>query len=414
LTPTPLILAIAGDPGGAAALAPVLAALQADKRTRVLALPYLQARDVWKLHRLECEAIDEELSSAAIFERLQAARPALILTGTSVNALDLERRFIAAAKTLGLPSLAVLDFWSNYSRRFSESSQEALCLPDCVAVMDEQAHREMLAEGFPAARMRITGQPAFDGLATLRLRFTSAQRQKLRAGLGVPERDRLIVFASQPLSTFYTELVDRSLHPGYDEQSVLAGLIRNLEALARDTGTGMTLVIRPHPREMTEAFAQIHSPWIRTVVSFQENARELLLSADLVIGMTTVLLVEACHLACPTLSLQPGLRVPDVLPTNRLGLSRAVYRWEELLPMLSGWLRNEPEWQAAQQSITAWSPEGHATERVVKLVYEMTQSNDSRAHEPDFKEARSGVLPCQERLENDLSVLRGGDNPCPN
>jgi len=261
--------------------------------------------------------------------------------------------------------------------------------------------------------MRITGQPAFDGLATVRLRFTSARRQKLRAALGVPARDRLIVFASQPLSTFYTDLVDRSLHPGYDERSVLAGLIRNLETLAQDTGTGMTLVIRPHPREMAEAFAQVDSPWIRTVVSLQENARELLLSADLVIGMTTVLLVEACHLACPTLSLQPGLRVPDVLPTNRLGLSRAVYRWEELLPMLSAWLRNEPEWQAAQKRLAAWSPEGHATERVVKLVYEMTRSYDSRVFEPDFKEALPGALPCQQKLENDCSVFMEGDTPCP-
>jgi hypothetical protein len=261
--------------------------------------------------------------------------------------------------------------------------------------------------------MRITGQPAFDGLATLRLRFTSDQRQKLRAVLGVPERDRLVVFASQPLSTFYTDLVGRSLHPGYDERSVLVGLIGNLETLAQDTGTGMTLVIRPHPREMAETFAQVHSPWIRTVVSFQENARELLLSADLVIGMTTALLVEACHLVCPTLSLQPGLRVPDVLPTNRLGLSRAVYRWEELPPMLSGWLRNDPEWQAVRQRLAAWSPEGHATERVVKLVYQMTRSKDSRVFEPGFKEVLPGVMPYQKRIENDCSVFIEGDTPCP-
>ena len=108
--------------------------------------------------------------------------------------------------------------------------------------------------------------------------------------------------------------------------------------------------------------------------------------------------MEACHLACPTVSLQPGLRVPDVLPTNRLGLSRAVYRWEDLLPTLSGWLRNEPEWQAAQQRLGAWSPEGHATERVVKLVYEMTRSNDSRVPEPDFKE----VAPRSCRAEQNL------------
>jgi hypothetical protein len=38
------------------------------------------------------------------------------------------------------------------------------------------------------------------------------------------------------------------------------------------------------------------------------------MASDLVIGMTTMLLVEACYLGVPTVSLQPDLQRPNMLP----------------------------------------------------------------------------------------------------
>jgi hypothetical protein len=68
-------------------------------------------------------------------------------------ALDLEKQFIAQARDRRVPSVTVLDFWMNYAPRFADADGELSCMPDRIAVMDEQARSEMRAAGFESARI---------------------------------------------------------------------------------------------------------------------------------------------------------------------------------------------------------------------------------------------------------------------
>ena len=54
-----------------------------------------------------------------------------------------------------------------------------------------------------------------------------------------------------------------------------------------------------------------------------------------------MLLVEACLLGCVVLSLQPGLRLADALPTNRWGVSQGVYYEKDIEPALESLLFDE-------------------------------------------------------------------------
>jgi hypothetical protein len=155
-----VVVAVAGDPGGAAAVAPVLAELRR-RGVVVHAWPYAQAAHIWSAHGLAHDPLPDG-PPREVEARLRSSGADALLIATSMNGAMWERAFTAAALTLGRPTLAVLDFWTNYRGRFAGADGQLADLPDVIAVMDEEARDEMVSAGFPAARLRVTGQPAFD------------------------------------------------------------------------------------------------------------------------------------------------------------------------------------------------------------------------------------------------------------
>jgi hypothetical protein len=111
------------------------------------------------------------------------------------------------------------------------------------------------------------------------------------------------------------------------------------------------------------------------------TARSQVMAADLVVGMNTELLVEACYLGCVVLSLQPGLRHPDRLPTNRLGFSRAVYDQEEIKPILELLLFDEKTRREMLKIVSQFRLTGKSAGNVVRLIYEMIKINESEGQE---------------------------------
>jgi hypothetical protein len=195
----------------------------------------------------------------------------------------------------------------------------------------------------------------------------------IRTSLGVTGDDeRLIVFASQPLTRLYGSDRSDPRHPGYDEHSVLRLVIDALEVIRRKSGRDITLLIRPHPRERAWEYGQHRSPTVRVVVSQERAGRDDVLASDVVVGMTTALLVEACFLGCVVLSVQPGLRGGDTVPTNAWGVSRGVYRDEEVAPALEALVLDEAARQAALAKTAALSLDGLSARRVADQVYART------------------------------------------
>ena len=199
----------------------------------------------------------------------------------------------------------------------------------------------MERQGFPRDCLIVTGQPAFDELPALGRAATPQHRAATRERLGVAAEERLVVFASQPLAALYGTDESHPGYLGYTEQTVLALLGSCLDRIACRAGRKVVLWVRPHPRENPADLQPNSSAFLRAVVSSEFDGRELALAADLVAGMTSVFLVEACLLGCAVISLQPGLRFADPLPTNRTGLSRPVYHEQELEPILENLLLDD-------------------------------------------------------------------------
>lgn len=369
----PLVVAVSGDPGGANALAPVIEFLRQSGHARVEARAYRQACAVWERRGLEFVELDER-AEPALPDSTQ-----LLLTSTSLNGVNLEKRYTTAAHAREIPSVAVLDFWSNYGPRFG-AEEETNALPVRIAIMDAQAREEMLAEGFKAERLVITGQPAFDELLSWRTAWTEDRRREARTRMGVGENELLVVFASQPFSALCRPGAEIFPSPGYDEQIVAALLVQALEKIADESSSRIVLAIRPHPREDAANLHHLHSARIRIRLGNEGDSREAAVAADLVTGMNSALLVEACYLGCLVVSLQPNLKLADALPTNRRGFSRPAYREEEVLPVLREMLLDQEARTSAANRLAHFRPSGDATQRVAELVYSLLQRDTIFTH----------------------------------
>lgn len=358
------IIAVGGDYGGAAALVPVIQALRARSQEAVRAIAYGQATAVWSCAGLDFDTMGE-CTADAVDAVLAAAEASVIVTGTSMNGVMLEQQFVRTARSRGLPSVAVLDAWINYRERFV-TADGTRCVPDRIAVMDETARAEMVEAGFDPATLVITGQPAFDDLPRWADEAAIQRARELRRLWGVAPDARAVLFASQPLIELYGGRDDHAYF-GYDEQTVLRLLISSLEEISRSASLPITLVIRPHPREDREPL-QLASAVITVLVNADGHGRDAALAADLVTGMTSTLLQEACYLQRITVSLQPGLRRPDVLQTNRLGHSQAVYDTEEVPEVLRRALLDEDARSHWQDRLRSLSVDGLASQRVIALL----------------------------------------------
>jgi hypothetical protein len=372
--PGQFVVTVAGDAGGAAAVAPVIQALNTEGRYRVLSLAYREARGVFGERLIPFEELDETTTIAGAERFLGELRPLLVLLGTSGNSVNLEKTFIAAARLVGVPSLAILDYWLNYRKRFDDDNGRISYLPDVIAVMDERARSEMIDEGFPGEVLVVTGHPGYDCLDQVRRRTTSDVRETIRAGFGIKSNEIMILFASEPISQDFGDNTAGPTYAGYTEKTVLNSVIETVERIAKHTDLNIALLVRPHPRDNISDLSIRRPHGIKFIVSRAGAGHEVAMAADLVIGMQTQLLVEACLLGCPVISYQPGIRFDDPLPTNRMGLSRAVYEESEIESVIRTLLcRNRSGEAAGESRLCGDLLPGNATQSVIGLIDSMVR-----------------------------------------
>ncbi len=311
------VLVVSHQIGGARAVGPVVRQIQSSGRT-IITLGYDHSAAGFRQQGIECQTPAElgtppgplpEMARAI----LNQVRPGAVLSGTSAGE-TLEKVIVREARAANIPTVSVLDHWSNYAARFAGPEGPWHFLPDRLAVMDTLARDDLLHLGCPAERLVVTGQPYFDDLPTL---LTAAQPAKLRSRLGVLEAETLLVFASEPQGR------DHGLALNYTEIDSLRVLLESVAELPR---VRWRVLVRPHPTEDRSALAaemQRHAVQLDWAPDWPP--RDLMLAADGIIGMTSMFLVEAALLGCVVISLQPGLAGADQFIGQRLGLTLPAY-----------------------------------------------------------------------------------------
>jgi UDP-N-acetylglucosamine 2-epimerase len=286
-------LVMARDAGAAAALSPVARALIREGRLGVSIVASGQAAGVFRERGLPVLSFSESPTQEQIVSLLAREAARVVLTGTSMQAAK-DAAFWDAARRVGIPSIALVDHWCNYSERFtSEAPFDSV--PDAIAVMDEAAAAALEAEGCPTNLLLVTGQPHFDELIR---DSVTLSRTEVRQELDVDPGRPLLVFASEPQGRYYGDSL------GYNEQDALRALLESAVEVEPDA----EVVVKLHPLEQPDAFADLPETERRVAVRVVRAypPEHLIRAADVVLGMTSVLLLEAVLTGVPTISIRPG------------------------------------------------------------------------------------------------------------
>ena len=135
-------------------------------------------------------------------------QPQWLLAGTSENPDTIAFGLIAAARTNAVGNAAIIDYGANASFRFRGRTNDALAhAPDWLLVPDEWTAEEFTKLGFPAARVRVVGNPHEEHVAEIATGFSEIDRRSLRRrALPAEASNRTVLLFASELSTGLNEM----------------------------------------------------------------------------------------------------------------------------------------------------------------------------------------------------------------
>ena len=342
----------AQDPAGFKAIAPVIEKLKKDKRFN---LSVILAKHACAFARKK--SIKYLDADKAAFNITGAD---LVLTGTSFGD-SIEKRIIVAAKAQNIPTISIVDFWTDYVPSFSDPETRNLkYLPDYILAVDEIMKKEMVAVGFPPNKIFITGNPFFDS-------FSQKSRHKTDKNL--------IAFFSQPFSEIYkNNSKDYKECAKFDEVKVFYNIVKAVEKI----DLNKKIVINFHPR--TKKFSKFDKIIKNSKLEIKEEKelsnKNLIKKAEIIAGINSVVLFEAAMKGKKVLSYQPGLKGEDLLISNRLGLSAPVYEKKYLYQAFKKMFLQKPP-KSNPRLIKKYA-ENKSTQKVIDFVAGILRNNPKR------------------------------------
>jgi len=374
----PRILATSWHPGSANAIVPVIKRLREEGRTDVTVVGHQYSEQILKNHEISFKTlVDYGLTDVSIGSMeclLRAEQPRFVLTGTSVqdeaNRDVIEQTATLAARTLGIPTLAVLDIWANYSLRFADiyTGECRKFLPDRIAIMDQYAEKDMLGEGFDRKNLVITGNPHFDSLGRKAEGFTEYEKQKVRQQIGI-EKDVLFFYAA-------TSLKNDMGNAGYWDLDNIQLIDEVLRGIQDGDKCKYGLVLKLHPIAPKKDFVEISKyiaehPEGRIKLVTGVDPQNIILSSDLTLTSYSTLGIEAVLIGKPCISLQPNLARKDFLAVlTQNGIVDAGYTRETCKTLVRKAYTNADYRSGLTQQALRFRTDGQATERVTGLIYE--------------------------------------------
>lgn len=302
-------------------LIPAIRLVQAQPRYEVVVLGYGYALERFSNKGIECAEIRPVQKED--FSLLNRHAPDLLITSaTSLPAVDMSEKYLWwQARQRGIPSLAFLDQWQNYTLRFSGSrNDERLAYqPDWINCLNDMGRREMIREGFDEARLLAFGHPY---LSSLKHDLSRLDITGLKTSLHISAGDKVALFVSEAIREHYGDRY------GYDQYSVLDYFLSNLADMAGRP----KILVKLHPKDNRASFQSLAKKFEIMPLQFIGNELsplECLAVSDFVFGMISIMLIEAYVLRKNVASLQPGLRVEDPMVLSRHNLVPVVLDSED-------------------------------------------------------------------------------------
>lgn len=357
------ILMLAEDPGAANFLAPVAAQLRRGGHDL-----HVWARGPAEPQFLALGCSFECAVAHTADDLLDASRPSVVVLGTAEDPDALALSLVDAARRRTIPCIGAVDGPASVEDRFRGRGTSPLAhAPDWLLVADASTRRAYASLGFPEDRIEAVGHPLWDHVRATGTQLRKTSREEWRRRL-FPH-----IASERPLIIFLADL-SAGLHPGEwrrNDAYTLAGRGVSeartdivLEELL-DAVAGMSprpaVVLRLHPKASMKDFDRFAAE----IDGFCQGGspHEAVLACDLVVGMSTILLIEALLLGRSTLSILPRTVEMAWLPSIAPGITPCATRRDQIEPLLRQQLSAVPDIGALEIDF----PPG-ATERVARAI----------------------------------------------
>jgi hypothetical protein len=242
---------------------------------------------------------------------------------------SLEELVIVEARSRNIPSLAGIDHWALFRERFSKTNSYNKVvgsgfqfLPNKVLVNDTFAYDGAIASGIPVELLQIVGSPI------LEQRWKGISKKKVLQNIadGSQERKKIVLFISEPYSKRYPK--GSEFFQGFTEFDVLNDLIEVLSPMSE-------LVIRLHPSQSLDEFTPYVERRDNCRICIDESIDMLLLMANKIVGMSSMMLLEIAMIREAVISYRPNEAIEFI--GNKLGYTTKIEDKIQLINALQGY-----------------------------------------------------------------------------
>lgn len=259
-----------------------------------------------------------------------------LITGTSEDPNSPAFDFLWAARASRIPTIGVVDASVNAQFRFRGTTQDPLAhAPDWLIVPDAATTLAFDSLGFPQSNICQVGNPARD-LAKRRGRQIRSVYIEDLYQKGLTSSAKRVVFVSE---------ISEGLNPSQYMQSVaytLAGrgtsrartmivVEEFLDVCARlqqQLSQRATLVLRLHPKQQRDDLGLLVDEFDE--ISTGGDPLEVVATADVVVGMSSMLLLQAHDIGVPCLAILPREEELSWLPEVAAGRLPAATTRQEI------------------------------------------------------------------------------------
>jgi hypothetical protein len=226
-----------------------------------------------------------------------------VLCGTSGEG-DFEKRAIVQARFAGKKTVAFLDHWVNYKKRFEING--SVNYPDEIWVGDVEA-LEKARQTFIDVPVFLKTNPYFK---EIQCEFKKIQPLPRKA------ESYNVLYVCEPIRIDIPSIASDEVPPGYSEEEALNYFLGNVDVLERAVSS---VKIRPHPKEIKGKYDwAIHKIPGVVEIGGDKSLLEEIANADVVVGCETMAMMVALLVGKKVISsIPPGGR-PCLLPNPKI------------------------------------------------------------------------------------------------
>ena len=307
-----------------------------------------------------------EANSEGLKDFISEKNIRLFIFGTSQNPKSLGLTLLDYAKKENITSVAFIDSSADSDLRFKGVSNTSLNhKPDWLIVPDENTKKIFIKLGFNENKIVITGNPNYALMSSIKKNLDSHNLEVLREKVFKKKiKKPIIIFVDEHSNNADSRLYKSEEYNFFGRENlsnrneVIAAEVLNILNSIQITSF---FVVRLHPKSDNSDYESIASE----IDSFNSdhNQYELIYCADLVIGMTSTLLMEAFLLGKEVISIIPK---PDEImwaPPGHLNNLNCVYSKKALASSIDKVLIKKTSLQTKQVFI-----ENSPNEDILKFI----------------------------------------------